>query len=91
MKKSSLIVFIILFLLGAGAQAHIVGTQAWCLVFSPFHQECTFDSEPECIKNMKRDASLSTANDPRPIPKGFEKYCSENDTSKPKSFFDKPF
>ncbi len=73
------------------AQGHIVGTQSWCLVFSPFHQECTFDIESECYKNLKREATLSTAGDSRPIPKGFEKFCAPNDMSKPKSFFDKPY
>ncbi len=79
--------FVVALFFSRQAYAHIVGTQNWCLVFSPFHQECIFETELDCIKNIRQNASLSIANDPRPIPKNFTKFCSPNSTPKTKSFF----
>jgi len=69
------------------AKSHIVGTEKWCLAFSPFHQECVYKTEDQCLKDILKPATLSVQNEERPLPKDSKASCFENPMPGKNSFF----
>ena len=74
-------------------EAHIVGSMPWCLSYSPFHKECMYETESLCIKDVKKDPTLSVSNETRALPANFEAYCEENPFPNrvAPSFFKQPY
>jgi hypothetical protein len=81
------IVIIAITLSSTTSKAHIVGSDKWCLAFSPFHQECVYKTEALCLKDIVKPPSLSVINEERPVPKDARPECFESRLPAKGTFF----